>query len=186
MSGVKCSGTELSLAHCRQDEDVACPQGAVQYGAGVACSESESPWGSHAPSPTQTPQHLPADSGKRSRREGLGSLGALGSNGRAAGDQGAFVSSVPENSQLLQLTRKTAPSSGPLLRPGKQMKHKPGAPCVLASFFSTRSKKHCLFSHLGDNLASWGVPGNPRETENRRGTPAGVQNGPAPEGSLLC
>ncbi|KAK1342425.1 hypothetical protein QTO34_015190 [Cnephaeus nilssonii] len=41
MSGVKCSGTELSLAHCRQDEDVACPQGGIQYGAGVACSESE-------------------------------------------------------------------------------------------------------------------------------------------------
>ncbi|XP_044768493.1 lysyl oxidase homolog 2 isoform X2 [Neomonachus schauinslandi] len=40
MSGVKCSGTELSLAHCRHDEDVACPQGAVQYGAGVACSET--------------------------------------------------------------------------------------------------------------------------------------------------
>lgn len=41
MSGVKCSGTELSLAHCRQDEDVACPQGGAHYGAGVACSESE-------------------------------------------------------------------------------------------------------------------------------------------------
>nr|XP_036880473.1 lysyl oxidase homolog 2 [Manis javanica] len=41
LSGVKCSGTELSLAHCRHDgEDVACPQGAVQYGAGVACSET--------------------------------------------------------------------------------------------------------------------------------------------------
>lgn len=40
MSGVKCSGTELSLAHCRHDEDVTCPQGAVQYGAGVACSET--------------------------------------------------------------------------------------------------------------------------------------------------
>lgn len=91
MSGVKCSGTELSLAHCRQDEDVACPQGAVQYGAGVACSESESPWGSHA----QTPQHLPADSGKRSRREALGSLGALGSNGGATGDQGTFHEFCP-------------------------------------------------------------------------------------------
>ncbi|MBZ3872710.1 Lysyl oxidase-like protein 2 [Sciurus carolinensis] len=40
MSGVKCSGTELSLAHCRHDEDVVCPQGGVQYGAGVACSET--------------------------------------------------------------------------------------------------------------------------------------------------
>ena len=47
MSGVKCSGTELSLAHCRHDgEDVACPEGGVRYGAGVACSESESSWGS--------------------------------------------------------------------------------------------------------------------------------------------
>ena len=45
MSGVKCSGTELSLAHCRHDEDVACPRGGMQYGAGVACSESESLWG---------------------------------------------------------------------------------------------------------------------------------------------
>ncbi|KAM6149940.1 lysyl oxidase homolog 2 isoform 1-T3 [Erethizon dorsatum] len=40
MSGVKCSGTELSLAHCHHDEDVFCPQGAVQFGAGVACSET--------------------------------------------------------------------------------------------------------------------------------------------------
>uniref|UniRef100_A0A5F9DH49 Lysyl oxidase homolog n=1 Tax=Oryctolagus cuniculus TaxID=9986 RepID=A0A5F9DH49_RABIT len=40
MSGVKCSGTELSLEHCRHDEDVSCPQGGVQYGAGVACSET--------------------------------------------------------------------------------------------------------------------------------------------------
>lgn len=45
MSGVKCSGTELSLAHCRHDEDVACPQGGMHYGAGVACSESERSWG---------------------------------------------------------------------------------------------------------------------------------------------
>lgn len=52
MSGVKCSGTELSLAHCRHDgEDVACPQGGVHFGAGVACSESETPWGSYPPSP---------------------------------------------------------------------------------------------------------------------------------------
>lgn len=41
MSGVKCSGTELSLAHCRHDEEVACPDGGVQFGAGVACSESK-------------------------------------------------------------------------------------------------------------------------------------------------
>lgn len=41
MSGVKCSGTELSLAHCRHDEEVACPEGGVRFGAGVACSESK-------------------------------------------------------------------------------------------------------------------------------------------------
>lgn len=40
MSGVKCSGTELSLAHCRHDEEVACPEGGVRFGAGVACSET--------------------------------------------------------------------------------------------------------------------------------------------------
>ncbi|XP_012518464.1 PREDICTED: lysyl oxidase homolog 2 isoform X2 [Propithecus coquereli] len=42
MSGVKCSGTELSLAHCHHDDEeyVTCPQGGVQYGAGVACSET--------------------------------------------------------------------------------------------------------------------------------------------------
>lgn len=41
MSGVKCSGTELSLAHCRHDEEVTCPEGGVRFGAGVACSESK-------------------------------------------------------------------------------------------------------------------------------------------------
>lgn len=55
MSGVKCSGTELSLAHCRHDEDVACPQGGVQYGAGVACSESETCWVLSPSLPTSPP-----------------------------------------------------------------------------------------------------------------------------------
>ena len=58
MSGVKCSGTELSLAHCRHDEDVTCPQGAVQYGAGVACSESERSWGSYPTLPARL-QRIP-------------------------------------------------------------------------------------------------------------------------------
>ncbi|XP_015860437.3 lysyl oxidase homolog 2 isoform X1 [Peromyscus maniculatus bairdii] len=40
MSGVKCSGTELSLAHCHHDEEVTCPEGGVRFGAGVACSET--------------------------------------------------------------------------------------------------------------------------------------------------
>lgn len=42
MSGVKCSGTEMSLAHCRHDgADVSCPRGGGRFGAGVSCSESE-------------------------------------------------------------------------------------------------------------------------------------------------
>jgi len=44
MSGVKCSGTEMSLAHCRHDgADVSCPRGGGRFGAGVSCSESELP-----------------------------------------------------------------------------------------------------------------------------------------------
>lgn len=42
MSGVKCSGTEMSLAHCRHDGAyVSCPRGGGRFGAGVSCSESE-------------------------------------------------------------------------------------------------------------------------------------------------
>ncbi|XP_010225858.1 PREDICTED: LOW QUALITY PROTEIN: lysyl oxidase homolog 2 [Tinamus guttatus] len=41
MSGVKCSGTEMSLAHCRHDgADVSCPRGGGRFGAGVSCSET--------------------------------------------------------------------------------------------------------------------------------------------------
>ncbi|XP_074051461.1 lysyl oxidase homolog 2 [Macrotis lagotis] len=40
MSGVKCSGTEMALSHCRHHgENVACPQG-EHHAAGVACSET--------------------------------------------------------------------------------------------------------------------------------------------------
>ncbi|XP_036608777.1 lysyl oxidase homolog 2 isoform X2 [Trichosurus vulpecula] len=40
MSGVKCSGTEMALSHCRHHgENVACPQGR-HHAAGVACSET--------------------------------------------------------------------------------------------------------------------------------------------------
>ncbi|NXY11909.1 LOXL2 oxidase, partial [Pteruthius melanotis] len=42
MSGVKCSGTEMSLSHCRHDgAHVSCPRGGGRFGAGVSCSESD-------------------------------------------------------------------------------------------------------------------------------------------------
>ncbi|XP_056364658.1 lysyl oxidase homolog 2 isoform X2 [Oenanthe melanoleuca] len=41
MSGVKCSGTEMSLSHCRHDgARVSCPRGGGRFGAGVSCSET--------------------------------------------------------------------------------------------------------------------------------------------------
>ncbi|NWZ40149.1 LOXL2 oxidase, partial [Brachypodius atriceps] len=41
MSGVKCSGTEMSLSHCRHDgAHVSCPRGGGRFGAGVSCSET--------------------------------------------------------------------------------------------------------------------------------------------------
>ncbi|XP_014341521.1 lysyl oxidase homolog 2 isoform X2 [Latimeria chalumnae] len=41
MSGVKCSGTEMSLTHCRHDgNNLNCPRGGGQYSAGVSCTET--------------------------------------------------------------------------------------------------------------------------------------------------
>uniref|UniRef100_A0A7M4FC73 Lysyl oxidase homolog n=1 Tax=Crocodylus porosus TaxID=8502 RepID=A0A7M4FC73_CROPO len=41
MSGVKCSGTEMSLGHCRHDGSrVSCPRGGGRFAAGVSCSET--------------------------------------------------------------------------------------------------------------------------------------------------
>ncbi|KFO53073.1 Lysyl oxidase 2, partial [Corvus brachyrhynchos] len=41
MSGVRCSGTEMSLSHCRHDgAHVSCPRGGGRFGAGVSCSET--------------------------------------------------------------------------------------------------------------------------------------------------
>uniref|UniRef100_A0A6J0SI20 Lysyl oxidase homolog n=1 Tax=Pogona vitticeps TaxID=103695 RepID=A0A6J0SI20_9SAUR len=40
MSGVKCSGTEMSLSHCRHDTQVRCPRGGGRYAAGVSCTET--------------------------------------------------------------------------------------------------------------------------------------------------
>ncbi|KAG9488749.1 lysyl oxidase homolog 2 [Eleutherodactylus coqui] len=43
MSGVKCSGTEMSLAHCRHDgNNLNCPKGGGRFAAGVACAETAS------------------------------------------------------------------------------------------------------------------------------------------------
>ncbi|XP_066495466.1 lysyl oxidase homolog 2 [Tiliqua scincoides] len=40
MSGVKCSGTEMALSHCRHDAQVSCPRGGGRYAAGVSCTET--------------------------------------------------------------------------------------------------------------------------------------------------
>ncbi|XP_068130835.1 lysyl oxidase homolog 2 [Hyperolius riggenbachi] len=41
MSGVKCSGTEMSLAHCRHDGAfINCPKGGGRFAAGVSCVET--------------------------------------------------------------------------------------------------------------------------------------------------
>lgn len=41
MSGVKCSGTEMSLSQCQHHKTVSCQKSAAKFGAGVICSESE-------------------------------------------------------------------------------------------------------------------------------------------------
>ncbi|XP_042332039.1 lysyl oxidase homolog 2 [Sceloporus undulatus] len=40
ISGVKCSGTEMALSHCRHDTQVNCPRGGGRYAAGVSCTET--------------------------------------------------------------------------------------------------------------------------------------------------
>ncbi|XP_015263061.1 PREDICTED: lysyl oxidase homolog 2 [Gekko japonicus] len=40
MSGVKCSGTEMALSHCRHHTHVNCPKGGGRYAAGVSCTEA--------------------------------------------------------------------------------------------------------------------------------------------------
>ncbi|MBN3321327.1 LOL2B oxidase, partial [Atractosteus spatula] len=41
MSGVKCSGTEMSLSHCLHDgQNLNCPKGGARFAAGVSCSET--------------------------------------------------------------------------------------------------------------------------------------------------
>lgn len=43
MSGVRCSGTEMSLSHClHHGAHLNCPKGGGQHAAGVSCSESKS------------------------------------------------------------------------------------------------------------------------------------------------
>lgn len=42
MSGVRCSGTEMSLSHCLHHGDhLTCPKGGGRNAAGVSCSESK-------------------------------------------------------------------------------------------------------------------------------------------------
>ncbi|XP_077162934.1 lysyl oxidase homolog 2 [Paroedura picta] len=40
LSGVKCSGTEMALSHCRHDAHVNCPKGGGRFAAGVSCTEA--------------------------------------------------------------------------------------------------------------------------------------------------
>ncbi|XP_063044017.1 lysyl oxidase homolog 3A isoform X1 [Engraulis encrasicolus] len=42
MSGVKCVGDEMSLAHCRHDRTVSCRRAGAQFAAGVICSDTAS------------------------------------------------------------------------------------------------------------------------------------------------
>ncbi|XP_032085777.1 LOW QUALITY PROTEIN: lysyl oxidase homolog 2 [Thamnophis elegans] len=40
MSGMKCSGVEMSLLHCPHDAKVSCPKGGGRHAAGVSCTET--------------------------------------------------------------------------------------------------------------------------------------------------
>ncbi|XP_062995154.1 lysyl oxidase homolog 2 isoform X2 [Elgaria multicarinata webbii] len=40
MSGVKCSGIEMAIAHCSHNHQVSCPKGGGRYAAGVSCTET--------------------------------------------------------------------------------------------------------------------------------------------------
>ncbi|XP_053125347.1 lysyl oxidase homolog 2 [Hemicordylus capensis] len=40
MSGIKCSGTEMTLTHCKHDAAVSCPRGGGRYAAGASCTET--------------------------------------------------------------------------------------------------------------------------------------------------
>lgn len=41
LSGVKCTGSEMSLQQCQQHKTVSCQKAAAKFAAGVICSESE-------------------------------------------------------------------------------------------------------------------------------------------------
>lgn len=41
MSGVKCTGSEMSLSQCQHHKTVSCQKSAAKFAAGVICSESE-------------------------------------------------------------------------------------------------------------------------------------------------
>ncbi|XP_018418769.1 PREDICTED: lysyl oxidase homolog 2-like [Nanorana parkeri] len=55
VSGVKCSGTEMSLSHCRHDgPHINCPKGGGRFAAGVSCAETASDLVLNAPLVEQT------------------------------------------------------------------------------------------------------------------------------------
>lgn len=41
LSGVKCTGQEMALSHCRHHDTVSCQKTGTRFAAGVICSESE-------------------------------------------------------------------------------------------------------------------------------------------------
>lgn len=41
LSGVKCTGNEMSLSQCQHHKTVSCQKSAAKFGAGIICSESE-------------------------------------------------------------------------------------------------------------------------------------------------
>jgi len=54
MSGVKCTGNEMSLRHCQHHKSVTCQKAAAKFAAGVICSETASDLVLNAPLVQQT------------------------------------------------------------------------------------------------------------------------------------
>ncbi|XP_045918135.1 lysyl oxidase homolog 3B isoform X1 [Micropterus dolomieu] len=54
MSGVKCTGNEMSLSHCQHHKTVSCQKSAAKFAAGVICSDTASDLVPNAPLVQQT------------------------------------------------------------------------------------------------------------------------------------